>query len=141
MAGVASGEDVTDLIIERLRAACPSLRTVDEAWFASPIDDLDTEIPAAMPYLSSDDMTSNAETTRPVQQISQSYGLFIVAPRDVFKSVRKEIRQALFGYQVGQYHNPIQYGEGRQVDLKGQYIWWHETWTLTTHYRRSMNEN
>ncbi|MGJ8518446.1 phage tail terminator protein [Carnimonas bestiolae] len=130
-----SGDSAIGILIDRLRELVPQLKTVDEAWFAQPIDDLGDEVPAGLPYLAGEGANSDIATLRPIQQMEQTYGLWIVAPRDIFGEVRKQIRLALFGHQLSQYHNPLQYGQGGQMDVKGRYVWWHETWTTTTHYR------
>ncbi|KAA0015499.1 hypothetical protein F0A16_20650 [Salinicola corii] len=135
MSEIASGDDLTLDVIDRLHAECPLLQSVNEAWFAEPIDDLSEELPAAFVYLDSDTAEGGAETLRPVQAATQMYGVWLVAPRDQFRELRKQVRAALFAHDFSPYHDPMEYRSGQQADVKGRYVWWLEMWSTDTHIR------
>ncbi|SDL77753.1 hypothetical protein SAMN05661010_02520 [Modicisalibacter muralis] len=124
--------DVIDAVIDRVRTQCPIFATVDEAWFAAPIDDLGAETPAALIYLAEDGVAGEAETLRPVQAVTLTYGLWILCPHAQFRQARSEVRAALFGHAIDEIHNPLEYRGGQTTDIRGEFIWWREFWTTDT---------
>ncbi|MED5558302.1 hypothetical protein [Halomonas sp. 15WGF] len=127
--------DIIDQLLARVRDQCPGLATVEEAWFAEPIDHFETQTPAALAYLAEDGADDAPNTLRPVQPITLTYGLWLVCKRADFKSQRQAIRSALMGYGFSQYHNPMAYRGGQTTDIRGDFIWWREFWTVSTHLR------
>lgn len=129
--------DVIDAVITRIRDQCPVFATVDEAWFAQPIDDLHAETPAALVYLANDNPAGEVETLRPVQQVGLTYGVWILAPRAQFREAREQVRAALFGHDIDPEHNPMGYAGGETTDIRGEFIWWREFWVTETWLRDS----
>lgn len=127
--------DHIDEIIARLSSECPELQTLEQAWFAEPLEDLDSELPAAMVYLAKEDALEAAQTLRPVQRVRYTYGVWLVSTRHQFKAQRAAISSALFGYQLSADSDPIEYQGGSSRDIKGHLIWWLEFWTYDTHKR------
>jgi len=127
--------DVIDAVIARINAECPVFVTVDEAWFAQPIDDLGAETPAALVYLANDNAAGEIETLRPVQATTLSYGVWILAPRAQFREARRQVRAALFGHAVDADHNPFGFAGGETADIRGEFVWWREFWTTDTWLR------
>lgn len=127
--------DITPLVLERIRAETSGFQTIDEAWFAAPIDDFGAQTPACLAYLAEDGADGEPETLRPVQAITLSYGLWIVTPRDQFRDLRQSIREALFGWQPSEHHDPLAYRGGQTTDIRGEFVWWREFWTTDTHLR------
>lgn len=127
--------DVIDTVIAQIRAECPVFATVYEAWFAQPIDDLTEDTPAALIYLASDSPAGEVETLRPVQQVSLTYGVWILAPRAQFREARQQVRAALFGHAVDAEHNPFGFAGGETTDIRGEFVWWREFWATDTWLR------
>lgn len=127
--------DVIDELLDLLRDKCPGMATIDNAPFAEPIHNFDQQTPAALAYLAKDTATGDAETTRPVQQIRVTYGIWLVCKRDDFKAQRQALREALMGHGFSERHNPMQYLGGENVDIRGDLIWWREFWTTDTWLR------
>lgn len=122
-------------IIEHIRSQCPELITVDEAWFAAPLEDLDAEIPAAMPYLQKEDPLGPANTLQPKQPTRWTYGVWLVCYRHQFRDQRAALSHAIFGYQPDEHTNPMEYQGGALQDIKGDLVWWLESWSYDTHKR------
>lgn len=127
--------DIIEQLVARLQAECPGLVTVEEAWFAAPLDHFDSQTPAAMPYLAEDIAPNPPQTTRPVQGVTLTYGLWLVCKRSEFRAQRVAIRRALFGHVFGEQHNPMAYRGGEANDIRGELIWWREFWTVGTWLR------
>lgn len=128
--------DIIDAVIARISDQCPIFATVDEAWFAKPIDDLGAETPAALVYLANDNPAGEVETLRPVQAVTLTYGVWILAPRDQFREARQQVRAALFGHAIGETHAPLGYAGGETADIRGEFVWWREFWATGTHLRQ-----
>ncbi|SDF72758.1 hypothetical protein SAMN05216571_101411 [Onishia taeanensis] len=131
--------DITQLLIGRIKDQCPGFATVEEAWFAAPIDDFDAATPAVLPYLADDGAAGEVETLRPKQKISMTYGVWLVCKRAEFKAQRQALREALFGYGFSEMHDPIAYRGGETTDIRGDLIWWREFWTVGTWLSKSPN--
>ncbi|SHL49822.1 phage tail terminator protein [Halomonas caseinilytica] len=127
--------DIIDAMIQRVRDQCPGLATVDEAWFAEPIDNLDAQTPAALIYLAEDSASGDMETIRPTQRITLSYGIWLVCKRPDFRPQRHAIRQALFGHGFSETHDSMAYRGGQTTDIRGELIWWREFWNVDTWLR------
>lgn len=130
-----SDPDVISDLIALLREKCPGMATIEEAPFASPIDNFDQQTPAALAYLAEDVATADAQTTRPVQPVRLTYGIWLVCRRAEFKSQRQALRAALMGHGFSEQHNPMQYRGGATDDIRGDLIWWREYWTTDTWLR------
>ena len=124
--------DVIDQLIQYVRDTCPRMATVEEAWFAEPLDHFDTQAPAALLYLAEDTAQGDAETLRPIQQIRLTYGIWQVCKRADFRPQRQALRDALMGWAASDEHNPMQYRGGQTTDIRGELIWWREFWTIDT---------
>lgn len=124
--------DVIDALIARIAAECPDLATVDEAWFAEPIDHFDSQTPAALIYLAEDAAAGELETQRPTQRVRLTYGIWLVTKRDGFRAERQAIRECLMGWEPSPEHEPMGYRGGQTTDIRGELIWWREFWTLDT---------
>lgn len=127
--------DIIDDLLTRLREQCPGMATVQEAWFAEPIDNFDAQTPAALAYFAEDVAKGDAQTTRPVQEIRLTYGIWLVCKRSDFKAQRQALRAALMGHGFSPQHNPMQYRGGQTTDIRGELIWWREFWTTDTWLR------
>lgn len=123
--------DVIDDLLARIASECPGLTTVDEAWFAEPIDNFDTQTPAALAYLA-EDTAARPETIRPTQRITLTYGIWLVCERDDFRAQRQALRTALMGHGFSEHHDPLVYRGGQTTDIRGHLIWWREFWTVDT---------
>jgi len=130
-----SDPDIIDGLLARISAQASGLATVQEAWFASPIDDFRSQTPAALPYLAEDSAEGGIETLRPVQRISLTYGIWLVCERADFRAQRNALRQALMGHVFTQHHEPMAYRGGQTTDIRGHLIWWREFWTVDTWLR------
>ena len=130
-----SDPDVIDALIARVAAQCPMLATVDEAWFAEPIDHFDSQTPAALIYLAEDGAVGQPETQRPVQRIRLTYGIWLVTKRATFRADRQALRSCLMGWEPSPEHEPLVYRGGQTTDIRGELIWWREFWTLDTWLR------
>ena len=126
-----SDYDVIDDLIALVRSECPGLATVEEAWFASPIDHFDSQTPACLIYLA-EDAADEAETMRSVQRVTLSYGLWLVCSRDDFRAQRASIRKVLHGHMFSEQYDPLSYRGGQTTDIRGEYVWWREFWTVDT---------
>jgi hypothetical protein len=127
--------DIIDDLLSRLRDKCPGIATVQEAWFADPIDNFEAQTPAALAYFAEDAAKGDAQTTRPVQEVRLTYGIWLVCKRDQFKAQRQALREALMGRGFSPQHNPMQYRGGQTTDIRGELIWWREFWTTDTWLR------
>ncbi|UQI42520.1 phage tail terminator protein [Vreelandella venusta] len=127
--------DIIAALIQRITDECPGLALVDEAWFAEPLDNFDTQTPAVLVYLAKDDAKADSDTLRPVQPLRVTYGLWLVCKRDQFRPQRQALREALMGAMFNEEHNPMQYRGGETNDIRGELIWWREFWTIDTWLR------
>jgi len=130
-----SDPDVIDALIARVGAQCPMLATVDEAWFAEPVDHFDTQAPAALIYLAEDAAAGELETIRPTQRVRLTYGIWLVTKRAGFRAERQALRECLMGWEPSPEHEPMAYRGGQTTDIRGELIWWREFWTLDTWLR------
>ena len=128
--------DIIDDLLARLRDKCPAMATVDHAPFAESIDNFDAQTPAALAWLAKDGATGDAQTTRPVQGLRLTYGIWLVCKRADFKAQRQALREALMGHGFSPQHNPTQYLGGETTDIRGELIWWREYWTVDTWLRQ-----
>lgn len=124
--------DIIDPLIAHIRAACPALATVEEAWFHQPLDDYAGQLPLVAPYLVGEVATGDAATTRPRQPLRVRYGVWLVARRDEFRARKHELYQALFGFQASQHHDPLQFHSAKVEDIKGSIVWWVSYWETDT---------
>ncbi len=129
--------DIIDDLIARITAECPGLATVDEAWFAAPIDHFDSQTPAVLAYLAEDGPAGEIETIRPRQRITLTYGLWLVCHRAEFRPQRAALRAALMGHGFSPHHDAMAYRGGQTTDIRGTLIWWREFWTVDTWLRQS----
>ncbi|MES3674604.1 hypothetical protein QC589_01470 [Halomonas elongata] len=127
--------DIIDAMLQRVRDQCPGLAIVDEAWFAEPIDNFDTQTPAALIYLAEDGAAGEPETIRPTQRITLSYGIWLVIKRPDFRAQRQALREALMGWEPTAEHEPMAYRGGQTTDIRGELIWWREFWNVDTWLR------
>ncbi|CBV44064.1 hypothetical protein [Halomonas elongata] len=127
--------DIIDAMLQRVRDQCPGLATVEEAWFAEPIDNFDAQTPAAAIYLAEDGAASEPETIRPTQRITLSYGIWLVTKRADFRPQRQALRSALMGWEPTEEHEPVAYRGGQTTDIRGELIWWREFWNVDTWLR------
>ncbi|WKD26589.1 hypothetical protein NDQ72_10935 [Halomonas sp. KG2] len=125
--------DIIDPLIERIQELCPELSSVEEAWFHTPLDDYNGQLPMACPYLVAEAATGDAETLRPRQRVKLRYGVWLVARKDDFRQQKQELYDALFGYQAGPRHDPLQFHSGKVEDIKGSIVWWISYWETDTH--------
>lgn len=123
--------DVIDDLLARIASECPGLTTVDEAWFADPIDNFDAQTPAALGYLA-EDAAAPMETVRPTQRITLTYGIWLVCERPDFRAQRQALRRALMGHGFSERHDSMAYRGGQTTDIRGSLIWWREFWTVDT---------
>lgn len=123
--------DIIDDLLARLASECPGLVTIDEAWFAEPIDDFDAQTPAALAYLA-EDAGEALETLRPTQRVTLTYGIWLVCERADFRAQRQALRSALMGHVFSEHHDPAAYRGGQTTDIRGALIWWREFWTVDT---------
>lgn len=123
--------DIIDDLLVRLAGECPGLVTIDEAWFAEPIDDFDAQTPAALAYLA-EDAGEALETLRPTQRVTLTYGIWLVCERADFRTQRQALRSALMGHVFSEHHDPVAYRGGQTTDIRGALIWWREFWTVDT---------
>lgn len=128
--------DVIEQLLARIAQQCPDIPTIEEAWFAAPLDRFDEQCPAALAYLAEERPRGELETLRPVQAVTLVYGVWIVSPRVGFRVVRQRIADALHGHQFSEQHQPAAYMGGKTDDIRGDYIWWREYWSIDT-WRRS----
>lgn len=124
--------DITQALIQRIKDQCPGLRTIKEAWFAEPIDRFEEQTPAVLPYLAEDGAAGEVETLRPKQKVAMTYGVWLVCKREDFKAQRQALREALFAHVFGDRHDPAAYRGGETTDIRGEFIWWREFWTVGT---------
>lgn len=124
--------DIIDPLIVRVKALCPELESVEEAWFHKPLDDYSAQLPMACPYLVGEVATSDAETLRPRQQVRLRYGVWLVARREDFRARKEELYRALFGYQGSEHHDPLQFHSAKVEDIKGSIVWWISYWETDT---------
>lgn len=123
--------DITPQLVERLRSI-PGVVTIDEAWFAKPLDDLGAETPAILPYLAGDD-GSEVMDLRQTQRLSQTYGIWIICPRAQFRRMRQDVRNALKSWAPSERHEPMFYSGGRLEEVTGPLTWWREQWETAAH--------
>ena len=128
--------DVIEPLLAQLTAGCPSAATVEEAWFAAPLDHFDVQCPAVLAYLAEERPAGSTETLRPVQRVTLVYGVWLVCSRAEFRTVRQQVSDALFGHQFGEEYEPAVYIGGKVDDIRGDYIWWREFWAIDT-WRRA----
>ena len=131
--------DVIEALLAKLAIDCPSAETVDEAWFAAPLDNLDQECPAILAYLAEERPAGSVETLRPVQRVTLVYGIWLVCSRADFRIVRQQVSDSLFGHQFGERYDPTVYMGGKVDDIRGDLIWWREYWSIDT-WRRAKTQ-
>ena len=128
--------DIIDDLLQHIRAQCPGLITVEEAWFAEPIDSFQEETPAAMVYLAEDSAAGDVETLRPVQKVTLTYGIWLLCERKDFRAQRQALRECLMGWGATETHEPMGYRGGQTTDIRGHLIWWREFWNVDTWLRQ-----
>lgn len=125
--------NVIALMLDRLQGV-PGISTLEEAWFAKPLDDLGADTPALLPYLSGEDADEVADL-RQTQLVVQTFDLWLICPRAQFKPLRDEVRRALKGWQPSERHTLMSYVNGRTENIIGPMIWWRERWQTSSHIR------
>lgn len=126
--------DVQPELIARLAALCPDLMRCEDAWFMEPLDRLHEETPAAFVYLHKDGPAGGAETICPRQRVTMIYGIWLVCPLEMFRAQRQAIRNAVFGWCPSERHEPFVF-RGGENDLRGEYAWWKDLWSVDTWLR------
>lgn len=133
--------DIIDQLLQHVRDQCPGLVTVDEAWFAEPIDHFDAQTPATLIYLAEDGAESGIRKLQPAQQITLSYGIWLVGDRQLFKPQRLAIKDALLGWVPSEQYSAMAYSKGKTEDIRGSLIWWREFWEVQTTLRGPRRTN
>ena len=126
-------DDIIELLLERIRSACPMAVTVEEAWFAAPLDHFDEQCPAVMAYLAEERAMSDPETIRVRQPVRLIYGVWLVCQRADFRAARQQLKAALMGHVFSEQHDVMFYHGGKIDDIKGDLIWWREFWATDTY--------
>lgn len=122
--------DITDSIINRIQSQCPVFTTVGHPIFLDIPNDFSQQTPAAFPWLASDKTIAPPENLHSSQQITQSYGIWIVTPRHQLEQARVEISQALLGWQHENSSDAMHYQKGAVENISADLIWWREYWAL-----------
>lgn len=128
--------DIIEPLLQHIQAECPIAVTVDEAWFAEPLDHFDEQCPAVLVYLAEERPTGDPETIRARQPIRLIYGVWLVCRRADFRAARDQLKRALMGHVFSQQHDVMLFHGGKTDDIKGDLIWWREFWATDTHYSR-----
>ncbi|WP_110642565.1 hypothetical protein [Salinicola sp. CPA57] len=130
--------DLTTAIIARLREQCPGLVSVSEAMMTEAIDDFNEDVPCAQVYLAEDGAAGEPAIGGRRQMIGQVYGVWLVAKLgDDYRTHRKALRDALFGWQPEVSGDAMAYQSGKVDKIVGPYTFWIEFWSINTWYRSS----
>lgn len=128
--------DRSDELISRIQSQCPSFVTADHPWFMEALDELDKEMPAALVWLSGKEAANEPASQVATQQIVQTYGVWIVAPRDRLNQVGEEIEAALLGWSPDDMSDGMYYVKGGAENIAGDIVWWREYWALPVWIRQ-----
>lgn len=129
-------------VIDRLRAACPSLKLVDA------IDEVATDAPPAQaPAAFVLSVRDRADPNRIAsgshrQRLEETFGVLLVVRNPGGKgqatleleALKDEVRTALMGWLPGDAWTAAGYRDGSLVDaLPGGVLWWLQTYGTTRH--------
>lgn len=134
---MADDYDLTAALVAHIKATCPGFVYVDEAWFHKPLDDFPQQTPAALVYMA-DDLAGQLGGMGARQATQTVYGVFIVSAKgSVLRERRKELREALFGWQPNPAGAVMSFHGGGMEDLQGRYAWWKDFWRIDNMLRVS----
>ncbi|MFG1487645.1 hypothetical protein ABMA58_00175 [Oceanospirillum sp. HFRX-1_2] len=92
-------ELIVDEVVARLKAQCPSLRSVADAADMEPIKSARSELPGVFVFLASGAAPDDAKTTAGRQRVVARYGLNVVVKDQAdLKQVFTEIKAAMLGW-------------------------------------------
>ena len=92
-------ELIVDEVVARLKARCPSLRSVTDAADMEPIKSARSELPGAFVFLASGSSPDEPQTTAGRQRVVARYGLNVVVKDQTdLKQVFAEIKTAMMGW-------------------------------------------
>lgn len=129
--------DRSEEIISRIQLQCPAYVTVDHPWFMEALDELDKELPAALVWLSGDGVVADEPASLvTTQQVIQTYGVWVVAPRNRLDECRTELRVAMLGWVPDEMSGDVRYVKGGAENISGDIVWWREYWALPVWIRQ-----
>ncbi len=121
-----------EAIVAAIDAADTVLKTVVHAWTTEPVDDLKTEAPAAFPYLSGESASESDTDNDTRQQTVATVSVITVAKFADLNAARKQVFDALFGYQQSDEFHQTEHAGGGLAGrgLVGGYVWWKDSFLM-----------
>ena len=117
-------------------ALAPLLKgRAQQAWSMQPVEELSEDTPACFVFPSNESAGGNAFDNAVVQQVSTEWSLMLVCETAQMEALRAEIRGLILGWQATDLHQPLTFSNGQAVDIKGDYIWWRDTYFSSIHIR------
>lgn len=106
-----------------------------KAWSMQPVDELSEDAPACFVFPSKESAGGDLLDNTVVQQVATEWSLMIVCEFAVLETLRGQIRDKLLGWQATPQHFPMTFVSGEAVDIKGDYLWWLDTYRSSIHIR------
>jgi hypothetical protein len=116
-------------VLTQLRTNVPLARTIEHAWFMDPLENYDETTPAIYVYPGAEKGQPSELDNYIAQAIEGAIVVFIVATHEQLAPVRKQMMEALIGWQATTYCNGLQFVEGERRNADPKCIWWRDVFT------------
>jgi len=125
-------------IIQRLKLHVPLAKTVEHAWFMSPLEELDKETPAIFIYPGPEKAQESDLDALISQQVEGALVVYLVAQHSQLDAMRELVRKTLLGWQQDPTFNGLQFLSGEREGANAKYIWWKDIFSDQFHIRESL---
>lgn len=124
-------------IITQITDNTTSFKSVSHAYSMTPVEKLKDSTPCVYVYPGDEIAGPNASDNKVNQQVRIEVKCFIVCEfaSENLATLRAELRAALLDFQVVSTGDSIEFSKGSAEDIKGEFIWWLDTYFYTDRYR------
>lgn len=127
---------LTSDLITYIGANSTAFETIEHAWTMQPLDDLPNNTPALLVFPGNEASKPGTAQTCVIQETIKEINIFMVCPVADLETLKDELNSVILGWQYTIRHEPLEHFKGMPQDIKGNHIWYLETFS-TVYQRRS----
>ncbi len=123
-----------DQVDTLLKANLPSFSTIEKSWTVKPIEDFDSDTPAALYYLAGIQSQPSPFDTEVIQPSETTITILIVCEIDSLDALRNELLTAMVGFEpTGTSYDVFEHVSGQSLDIDGIIVWWSDSFVVTSY--------